>query len=533
MSSHFAYRPEIDGLRAVAVLSVIVFHAYEPLLPGGFVGVDIFFVMSGYLITSTIARELETGRFTIAGFYDRRIRRIFPSLFVVLIACLPFAWVLMTPGQLQDFSQSVLATSAFLSNVYFYLKTGYFEQSAHVLPLLHTWSLAVEEQFYVIFPILMILLARTPRLMMLIALAALFAASLALSIAWGQSRPMMNFFLLPTRSWELLSGALLALVFARLRPVLEARAGLRSALEILGALGVAHGIILLDSADPFPGLSALPVVLGTTVLIACMGPRTPVGRVLASKPAVGIGLVSYSAYLWHQPIYAFARIHWGYLSPPMLVALFLVTLALAYLSWRFVENPFRDRAWLSTRKVLVGGVAMIVLFCAIGAAGHLQRGFPLRFDAQTLALAETASVSPRRAECHTDGRDYRHPSDACVYGEGPVTWAVLGDSHGVELALALSEPLSERGQGLLHLTFSGCPPALDFTLENPGCHEWLQDAITALEASPSIQSVVVIYRSALYLYGEHGVHGDDLAALALGTAPIFLRDRLPDAARAA
>ncbi|TDL88130.1 acyltransferase family protein [Meridianimarinicoccus aquatilis] len=533
MSSQFAYRPEIDGLRAIAVLSVILFHTHEPLLPGGFVGVDIFFVISGFLITSIIDREIVTGRFSVARFYERRIRRIFPSLFLVLLVCLPFAWWLMTPDQMQNFSQSVLATSVFLSNVYFYLKTGYFEQSAHVLPLLHTWSLAVEEQYYVLFPLLMLVLARGPRALLLLALIALFSASLVLSILWGESSPMFNFFMLATRGWELLAGALLALTGHHVRPFLETRVRLRQGLELAGILGLAHGVLLLDKSVPFPGLAALPVVFGTVLLIASMTDRSLVGRLLASKPAVGIGLISYSAYLWHQPVLAFARIGWSPLPPAALIALFVLTMGLAYLSWRFVEKPFRNRAWLTTRMVLSGGTAMIVLFCVIGAAGHLQRGFAQRYDAQTLALAATAEISPFRSECHTEGLEYRRPSEACVYVVSPASWAVFGDSHGVEIALALSEPLSRQQDGVIHLTFSGCAPALDFSYSNPGCHEWVNETLAFLESSDSILNVMLVYRSAFHLYGEHGVHGDDYEALRTGSAPLFLQDAGAAAARAA
>ncbi|MEZ5751830.1 MAG: acyltransferase family protein [Paracoccaceae bacterium] len=533
MSKELSYRPEIDGLRAIAVMSVVVFHAYEPALPGGFVGVDIFFVISGFLITSIIAKEIADGSFSIATFYERRIRRIFPSLFVVLLACIPFAWILMTPGQLRDFSQSVLATGTFLSNIYFFLKTGYFEQDSHVLPLLHTRSLAVEEQYYVLFPLLMLLLARGRHSVTVAVLALLAFGSLALSILWGSSHAMMNFFLLPSRGWELLSGALLALVFPTVRPFLEDRPRLRAGIEVAGIVGLLHGLLFITSHDPFPGLLALPAVWGTVALIASMKPDRMAGRVLSSKLAVGIGMISYSAYLWHQPLFAFARIRWGVLPPVALVGLIALTLILAFLSWRFVERPFRNRQWLRRGTVLWLGAAMIGAMAVVGGIGHLQKGFPNRFDQQTLALAATAAPSPRRAECHTEGVDYRRPSDGCIYGTGTPTWAVLGDSHGVELALALGETLGSRNQGLLHLTFSGCPPAIDFPYDNPGCREWTNDAVEYLELTPQISNVLIVYRAAFHLYGEHGPLAHDLAALHQGTAPLFLRDRTPEAAREA
>lgn len=529
MSNSTAYRPEIDGLRAIAVIAVMIFHAHKSTLPGGFVGVDIFFVISGFLITTILYRELQQGTFSIIGFYDRRIRRIFPALFTVILACLPFAWALMTPDQLKDFSQSILATGLFLSNVYFMLKTGYFEQSANQLPMLHTWSLAVEEQYYIFFPLILMAVVALRQKLLVPVLWGLLIASLWLCLTWGQSRPMPNFFLLPTRGWELLAGALLAIYAPRLRARLEGRTALRSGLEILGLLAIFHALFTLDEHDVFPGLSALPVVIGTVILIGVMGPQTLVGRILGSPVPVGLGLVSYSAYLWHQPLYAFARISFGTLSPLLLVGLFVLTFVLAYLSWRFIEGPFRDRSWLSPGLVIGGGIATIAVFSGVGALGHLWNGVPERFDAQTRVLVATAARSPKREECHTDGLDYLPPAQACQYNDGPATWAVFGDSHGVELAIELAETLKPLGQAVQHLTFSGCPPALQFSIKNPGCEAWVKDALTSLEQQPDLQSVVIVYRHGYYLYGDETVPGTGVKHL----APTFITDADPQAAEAA
>ncbi|WP_238547593.1 acyltransferase family protein [Meridianimarinicoccus roseus] len=532
MSERPRYRPEIDGLRAVAVLSVIVFHAHEAALPGGFAGVDIFFVISGYLITSILRREIADGSFSLLGFYDRRVRRIFPALFVVILACLPFAWALMTPDQLQDFSQSILATSVFLSNVYFYLKSGYFEPSSHLLPLLHTWSLAVEEQFYIVFPLLFFGLMRWgPRSAGLV-IAGLAALSFGLTLVWGPTAPTMNFFLLPTRGWELLAGALLAIGQPAVDAALGRHPKARRVLELVGAVAVVSGILFVDQSSLFPGPATLPVVLGTVLLIGCTTGSSLVGRILASGPVVGIGLISYSAYLWHQPLFTFARLALGNLSAAAVVLLICATLGLAYLSWRFVEQPFRSRTWMGQGAVLRAGALAIVAFSTLGVLGHVSKGAPWRFDADTRALAATAQASPFRDDCHTDGAEFRAPADACVYGDGPATWAVFGDSHGVELALALSEALAPSGESVRHLTFSGCPPALGFNVANPGCHDWVELAVSQMEGDPVLQSVLIVYRHAFYLHGEHGALASDPAALASG-APIYLRQLPPDAARTA
>jgi peptidoglycan/LPS O-acetylase OafA/YrhL len=518
MSSATTYRPEIDGLRAIAVTSVIIFHAKNTLLPGGFVGVDIFFVISGFLITTIITRELSLGRFTIAGFYDRRVRRIFPALFAMVLTFLPVAWILMTPGQLKDFSQSVLATGLFLSNVYFFLKTGYFEARAEELPMLHTWSLAVEEQYYIVYPLILIGVFWLRSRPVKPVLWLLFAASLALCLVYGPQHVQSNFFLLPTRGWELLAGALLAVYFTQLREWFTARPALRIVTEGLGLLGILFGLAFVDGTSISPGVAALPVIAGTVALIAVMSPQTPVGRVLSSRVPVAIGLVSYSAYLWHQPLYAFSRISLGHLSDLMLAALFVATFVLAYLSWRFIERPFRHQGSFSPKKILWGGVAVIVIFAGLGAAGHVLRGVPQRFGADIHTLAATSAPSPRRDECHTEGPIYRSPAQACIYNAGAPTWAMFGDSHGVELALELanSAPMQDAGIAVAHFTFSGCPPILSYEYPNPGCAEWAAETLAYLEASETITDIAIIYRYGFYQFGEHRLNTEPLISFENG-----------------
>ena len=356
------YRAEIDGLRALAVLPVIFFHAGFTLFSGGFVGVDVFFVISGFLITSILVDDIESGRFSIMRFYERRFRRILPALTVVLLASMPFAWALMNPGQLRDFGQSVIAASLFVSNILFWREADYFETAAEQKPLLHTWSLAVEEQYYLLFPVFLFLAWRfgRARVFWLIALAS--CASLALSEYLSRVEPSANFYLAPTRVWELFAGSLAALAVHR--------HGLREneGLATLGLAMVVSSMFLFDDKTRFPSLYALWPIIGVTLIVMFAGSRTWAGRLLGRKALVGIGLISYSAYLWHQPIFAFARL--VSVEPPspfVFLALSVLSLLLAWASWKYVEAPFRDRSFLTRRQVLSASIATIAVTSALGA----------------------------------------------------------------------------------------------------------------------------------------------------------------------
>ncbi|NBC20891.1 MAG: acyltransferase family protein [Alphaproteobacteria bacterium] len=302
------YRPEIDGLRALALVPVVLFHAGYACFAGGYVGVDVFFVISGYLITSILDREMSAGTFSLADSYERRARRILPALWLVCLACIPFAWGLMTPEHLAEFAQSLVAVALFVSNVLFWQQSGYFDTAAELTPLLQTWSLAVEEPFYIVYlQALLVILPRSRRLtIVFLALACL--ASLLLAIWGARHAPHANYFLLPSRGFELGAGALLALTLGTHRP---GGPRLRAAASLAGLLLILAGVVLLDSQTPFPGLAALLPVAGTGAIIAFSSPCDPVGRLLSLRPVVLVGLVSYSFYLWHQPVFVFARL-WQY-----------------------------------------------------------------------------------------------------------------------------------------------------------------------------------------------------------------------------
>ena len=400
--SHPAYRPEVDGLRALAVVPVILFHAGFTWFSGGYVGVDVFFVISGYLITTIILAEKSSGSFTIAGFYERRARRILPALFLVMLACLIPCWLWMMPKQLKEFSQSLVAVALFASNVIFWLTSGYFSSAAEERPLLHTWSLGVEEQYYVLFPLLVILLWPLGRRRMAWCLVALAVASLGLAEFVARRDAMANFYLAPSRAWELLIGSLLAFA-AFAQPIHQRVSGTAAQLlSMLGVLLIVVAVFAFDKATPVPGVHALLPTLGTALVLGFAAQGTYAARMLSAKWVVGIGLISYSAYLWHQPLFAFARIRLlDKPGPAVLGALSMASMALAYFTWRYVEAPFRNRKRVARLPLFAFSVAGSLLIMAIGLGGHASKGYPGRFDAATLGLIATASHSPQRDACHT------------------------------------------------------------------------------------------------------------------------------------
>jgi peptidoglycan/LPS O-acetylase OafA/YrhL len=444
------YRREIDGLRAIAVMPVILFHAGFSVFSGGYVGVDVFFVISGYLITSLILADIETGTFSIARFYERRARRILPALTVVMLACIPFAWAWMMPGQFKGFSNSLIAVTFFASNILFWRESGYFDTASEEKPLLHTWSLAVEEQYYLLFPILMILIWRFGRRPAFHVVMGLALISLLLS-EWGwRNSPSANFYLAPSRAWELFAGSLCAFVQS-------SRGQWRSETGAAAGLGaILLAVFLYDDHTPFPSAYALAPVLGTALVVLFAAPGTWVARLLSLRPMVAVGLISYSAYLWHQPLFAFARIRSPETPAPLLMlGLAALTLILAWISWRFVEQPFRGRApLLATRRaVFAASAAVTVSVLALGIAGS------------TLIQPYMAL---RHADLLTDGPARNAPYEACTgfqveegqalcrrYGNGSRVAVLWGDSHAMPLLRMIDVP---SDMTLYVIAHHGCPP---------------------------------------------------------------------------
>lgn len=383
------YRREIDGLRAIAVLPVMLYHAGLHAFSGGFVGVDIFFVISGYLITSIVLAELQGSRFTLLKFYERRARRILPALFLVMGVSSIISPALLLPDELKNFGQSLVAATLSSNNCLLAITSGYWNLASEFKPLLHTWSLGVEEQYYIIFPLLLILGWRffRPRIGAILIAAGLISFSAACyGVVW---KPDLAFFLLPTRAWEIIVGCLTALYLGKLRGYIRA-ARARQAFGALGITLILASFLFFDRNNPSPGLSMLMPVLGAALVIIFATEETMAGRLLGSRVLVALGLISYSAYLWHQPLFSFARVY--SLDAPgvhIMLLLALLSIALAYLTYRFVEVPFRKREGLGRVSIWYSACICSALFISFGFYLHKSYGLAHRmFDMNVVSVAD-------------------------------------------------------------------------------------------------------------------------------------------------
>ncbi len=369
------YRPEIDGLRAIAVIAVILFHARVPGFEGGFLGVDIFFVISGYLITGIICSDLAAGRFSLRYFYERRIRRILPALNVMMLLCILPAWYLMLPDDLENFGQSLIATAAFANNVLLYYTADYFGLTAEFKPLVHTWSLGVEEQYYLVIPLVLWGAYRIGRRMPALTIALATVLSFAFCLYLSARSPVANFYMPWSRIWALGVGGLVALAEPGLRTRIRAQPGIADALSAVGLILALAPLVLIADGTGMPDARTLAPVAGVSLLLLFARSNGVTGRLLSVRPLVGLGLISFSLYLYHQPIFAFVRIaSLEEPSPWLLLAFLPLILGLAYLSWRWVERPFRDRNRPVSHVLIMVG-ATTTLAAGAGAAFHLTSGF--------------------------------------------------------------------------------------------------------------------------------------------------------------
>jgi peptidoglycan/LPS O-acetylase OafA/YrhL len=444
------YRPEIDGLRAVAVLPVLLFHAGLGC-PGGYVGVDVFFVISGYLIGSLILRECESGEFRFTRFWVRRIRRLFPALAVTLAATAVAAWFLLIPTHLEETGAALIAQPLLVANVLFWSQSGYFETASEYQPLLHTWSLAVEEQFYLFLPLLLVPLLKRGRRPAVIVTWLFIAVSFAWSLHATVRFPSAAFYLLPSRIWELDLGLALALL---------PRAGFRDPrtnelASLAGLTAILAPVFLYDAVTPFPGVAALAPCLGTALLIyANAGPLTTSGRVLASPLPVWIGKISYPLYLWHWPILVFVRYTWpGTLTPSLAFAVLAVSFLLAWATWRWIERPVREqRAFASTRSLALASVVCSTLFVAVGVTFEAKDGFRAPATA-----AKTAAPDEDPVEGFHAMRAWDRKGGPFVAGSRETDAKRLllwGDSH----AMATLPVLDELGQEFGVAVYAACEP---------------------------------------------------------------------------
>jgi peptidoglycan/LPS O-acetylase OafA/YrhL len=503
-----AWRADIDGLRALAVASVIAFHAGVAGVSGGYVGVDVFFVISGYLIAGNIYAGVERGQFTLAGFYERRIRRIQPALIaMVAVSAVVFA-AFLTPVDYKSFAQSVGASLTFCSNLFFYFKSGYFDVGSETKPLLHTWSLAVEEQYYLAFPLLVVALHRVLPRRTTLAIASLAALSFVVSVLQVRAHPDAAFYLPFARAWELLAGAWLA------RGALPAprSAWQRQACGLAGLLAIVGPVILYTPATRFPGESALlPCVGALLVIHAGCGGKSLAGALLSSAPATFIGRISYSLYLWHWPLLVAARyLLFRELAGPLELGLYAAAVvALAWASWRWVEQPFRTRGAgpLPTRARVFGATAAVTgAGMAFALAVHVGQGFPARFAQPARGFAAAAlDTNPQRLRCDRLPPERIAAGQACTLGASEhyaPSFVLIGDSFGDAAAPGIDESARALGLKGLSLTYSGCFLLLGARQDNPACARFMDAAVAYVGAHPSVRNVVLVGRWTSALLGD-------------------------------
>lgn len=456
------YRADVDGLRAVAVLPVVLFHAGAAIFSGGYVGVDVFFVISGFVIASRILEDIKADRFSYAGFYERRLRRLGPAMAMMYFFSFVAAVALFLPDELTDFARSLVASILFSANFFMWRDTGYFAVGAETKPLLHMWSLAVEEQFYLVAPFLLTLIGRLPRPRYVLALVPLALLSFAISWKLLAVAPTANFYLLPGRAWELLIGVLLAAS----PPPSPAGRGAATALGALGLGLIGFAVFFYSEATPFPGPYALVPCLGAALVIAGgRGGQGLAASLLASRPMVWVGLRSYSLYLFHWPIAVYVRHLIGpQLDWPWIAFVVAASLICSDLSYRFVERPFRERrADGAQAPIAPAAVACVIVLLLAGGLTHATRGFP-RLHPGFSKVAVPAREEWNLGDCflETDQPPSRWKGEACLYGKRPATTLLWGDSFAAHYVPGIRRILRAEDPGLLQYTSGGCPPILSY-----------------------------------------------------------------------
>ena len=514
------YRSEIDGLRAFAVLSVVAFHAFPSWLKGGFIGVDVFFVISGFLITSHIFENLDKGQFSFTDFFGRRIRRIFPALTLVMASSLAFGWFALLADEYSQLGKHVASGVAFITNFILVGESGYFDNAAETKPMLHLWSLAVEEQFYIIWPL--VLWSAWKRKFNLLKITILVAVvSFYLNLRFVKSHPTETFFWPVGRFWELLSGSVLAWLLLYKSDLLS-RSKLwvdkflvrivhykevdadgtttSNLMSFFGLLLLAYGVIRINESLSFPSKWALIPVLGAVLIIAS-GSKAWLNRVLLMNPiAVWFGLISYPLYLWHWPILSFLQIVEGEIPhrDARIIAV-LLSIFLAWLTYRLLEVPIRRVGnWGLKTVALSASLALIGLFAF---AVHKTEGRILPLTPKQVVV-DTAKASPKRNDCHFPQRNDFSERSVCEYFHTEKLVAVFGNSHSVELAFGLAQVLKDVGYGVRHHTMSGCVHNFGLTKdknEQQICAAWQSKVVKELVSDDSISSVIVSYRNEGYL----------------------------------
>jgi peptidoglycan/LPS O-acetylase OafA/YrhL len=528
------YRHDIDGLRGLAVLSVIFFHAGFSWFRGGFIGVDVFFVISGYLITSIIQKEIDESHFTLANFYERRVRRIMPALFVTIVGTWIVALLLYMPPEFKSYSASVATTATFVSNILFWRQGGYFAGPAEIKPLLNIWSLAVEEQFYLLFPVTMIFLARFGHKTRLLVISLVLLISLALSI-WGTFHaPGAAFFLTPSRAWELMLGAVLAFDFLKVK---QSRWIAESA-AITGLSMILWSVFFFSSTTHFPGASATTPCLGAAFLIySGLTVKTAIGRILGSQPLVFVGLISYSLYLFHWPVFAFVRYYWILPLPVYAsTAVLIFSIVAALLSWKFIEKPFRSvHGRISRRELCLGAAVASGMFLVIGLVGYVNEGFPGRYPGYVHLQYRDRLAEYNERSCFlmSDQGPSDWQSDQCLLSKRGLPIALLwGDSFAAHLAPGIKANASLMDYDVLQYSVASCAPILDRESSwRSGCRGAAEEALKIVRKYSVVRVILAVRWDKEYRYYDDffasirktvaALHSLGVDVLIIGQSPAF------------
>ncbi len=504
------YRPEVDGLRAIAIVPVLFFHAGFQFFHGGFLGVDIFFVISGYLITSILLTEHLADNFSITRFYERRIRRIMPALFLVMFCSLLAAWWIMPPSILKEYSHSLGAVILFISNFYFIFKSGYFDTDVDLNPMLHTWSLAVEEQYYVVFPLLVAILWRFRVRFQLAALVILLLGSIFLANELSATNANASFYLPFTRAWELLFGALVAYAHVHGKYKLFQKDGWSQLLSIVGVVLLILSFTFINKETSHPSFITLMPVLGTALILQFADGSTVVGRMLANSWLVFVGLISYPLYLWHQPIFAFLRLQAVESPGAMHYAIgILVSLGLAWLTTHYVERFTRSKQHFSRKQIFAGAGVSSLLVVVLCLAIHYTDGFSQR----TGKLAVTFGGIDRQPECFNLNAAHEPETDkwGCDINAAAgnrIAFMAVGDSHNLSLLPAFEWMAKEANVRGFFTGYQGCPPLLGVYLVNrkdqfaQECFA-LNEKIARFAKLNHVQDVYLVARWTYYTDGDY------------------------------
>ena len=498
------YRADIDGLRAIAVLPILLFHAGISGFDGGYVGVDIFFVISGFLITSIILREVNSGEFTFTNFWARRARRILPAAIVVIVSTLIAGWFLLAPQDYEDLGKSAQYQAFFGSNLFFLKESGYFDGPSELKPLLHTWSLAVEEQFYMVFPLLFILLNKLLTKQIRPALCLVALVSFVISVKMVKSDPSGAFYLLHSRAWELLVGSILAFTVTH-------QTHSNKLYDLVGLLGLAvigYCVISYDASTVFPASGALLPTFGAAAIIwANSKKNTIVLRVLSIKPLVWVGLISYSLYLWHWPIMAYTR----YSSTESFllvdkIVMVAVSFLAAYFSWRFIETPFRKyKIFPTNKKILFVALIGITVLTAFTQFVERTEGYPSRLPEKVLNYAMGVERSESQIRCQLEKLEKKWEKNICKIGisSNKPTIMVWGDSHATAMLPEIVRLAKLEKEQIIFSSYGNCIPVIgaEAYYKNGTCEDFNQMMYSNIERL-KIKKVVLISRWNSYLYGK-------------------------------